>query len=340
MVVGRVTKFAAVSFVTGTLSLGFAVAVHAADSTVVINQVSSSQVSGSTSSNDSTGSFVTVKTSEKNNTSTNSTSKKTPDAIGADTNEGFSKNSVAASDGALNSTVAVTASSTDSASKTATALTDGVSKGASAGATLVASSGGTGSGLGRLNALSSTDNKTSAAVAVSPDVQAKLRAQQAMPFAYAATIGQSSPAVGQFSLGDSSPVKADAPVPVAPPKNLPIQGALQGLNAVLSMVTLPFLDQSAFLGVNQHHSHNGKIILVMIVIAVAAFVAVGRFVDMLRASGFAHAARADASNIFSSFATPSKSEFFLDLRIQPQTRFFWCQKQSFNVPTLERKGGE
>ncbi len=314
MVVGRVTKFAAVSLLTGTLSLGFAAIAHAESTVTIDNYVNSGQmVGGSGSSGGTTGGSV----NEKDSVSTANTTQITVKTV---SNDKVDKSLIK-----TNASVDGDGSGNVSSGSTATEVKAGpnnASKSDSAGGSTVNSNvGGSANNNGSGGQASVLSNSSSSQpVAVSPNVAAQLQVRQPQFLGQTAVIRRTEVQLGAMTLADTTQTKSSAPDPAAPVKDLPIQGALQGFASVLSATILPLGSFSAFLTTAAQTHGVGVIILVIIVLSASTLVA-GRFVDMLRASGYAHAARADASNHF-FFATPSKSEFFLGLRAQSQLTFF------------------
>ncbi|MFI5240676.1 MAG: hypothetical protein ACHQUB_03130 [Candidatus Saccharimonadia bacterium] len=316
----KVTKIAAVSMVASTISLVFVVSANAATSSLSTTSSNttvssnSTTVSSSGNSNQATplvgntqtaggnqaapvgsGTNQTGSNSGTSLTNQNTTSGSNPNNLIGKSAQGNSTSSASTLAGtnssAGTSTLGSSMTPTDQSVNSAAQTTDTTGL----NSMIPASS----------SATAATDVSASSALPVTPKVQAQLVAQWSQPTQYPVTISRQGSDVVPVAPTPSVPAKT----PPQPPKNLPIQGALQGISAILATTTLPRpLQHSVGLAVLAAPVLATSLISLFGLLIALIDIASARFVDRLRASGFAHAARGDASAAL-TFATPQNVSF-------------------------------
>lgn len=324
MVVGKVTKYLTVSLVSSGLALGLAASVHASGPVEVAHGETTSVTEGDTQSSNST----TVNINEQSS-STSQVSNQTVVQTGSSNTDIVTSSSkaVVSQAGGLNSDSGSGSDKTGltSVSNHDVALSQNDDEHASSDKVVAGGAG--------------TDGGQGTPVIAEPAVKAQLAVQQTLPLVQTATIRQAEVSTG--GLVDSQPVAPSSPAaPAVPAKDLPIQGALDGLNAVLANGLLSVRSLVGGLWAGTTTTPASSLMLLLTVIVLTATVVVGRFVDMLRASGYSHAARADASEALSYLATQLKVSSLLAYVPSYEPAFFGVRNKVFNVPNLYKKGGE
>jgi hypothetical protein len=323
MVVRRVTKYLSVSLVSGGLMLGFASVAHAQTSVVVDNQSGSLVQNDNTPSDDSGQSNSQTKSQNISNTTIEIDSTTSQSQIVQNSDADFNANG----------------STLESKDGSGTHNKDHV-KSLSEASITTGDGGVEKNDVNGLNAKAKADEQAGSSPVVAPNIQSSLISQQSLPLNQAATFSHTSKNRIVLALANNAPSETPPAAPVVPHKDLPIQGALAGLNDVLANITMPLRGLSAILLAGAHESYPVGLIVFVASIVVAGLVIAGRFVDMLRASGYSNAARADALDAIYSFATQFKVSYVLAYVPRYQLAFFGVRNKVFNVPNLTKEGGE
>lgn len=331
MVVSKVTKYLAVSLVSTGLMFGLAAVAHAEGSVVVDQKnVSDSSVGNSGSElgvvdkqagSSSSTTQTTIQIDASSNSKTDVSTVHSGSNDGASTSGG-SSSSVLSSGTSGPDNLGVIGSGVQPSNKGADDL--GKTLGVDQNST-PAFGGGSG--------------PHEAATEATPSVQQELNTQQSLPLSQTATFRQSTPNLGTPALTSQAPVAPATPTPAAPAKDLPIQGALAGINGVLANTLLPLRGlTTALLGAVRNTS--AIRFLLAYILVLFAVVSAGRFVDLLKASGYSHAARADVLSPISYLATQSKVSLSLAYVPSYKPTFFGVRNKVLNVPKSFKKGGE
>lgn len=288
----KAAKLAAASFVTGILSLSFAMAAHGA----VVSTDTKSQTGGTSTSTEPvsmTSDTVSVATATTHDQKTVTVVSSGDDSTG----------------------VSKTTSSSDQSH--VPPMTGGPTKPTASGLDKRVDSN-TATGLSSNEPQNVGANKDSGIPVVTSDSptpptpqpvssEVAMQIQTKMAIAVRSTFNPPSQGLMSESIPATPPISTPAPK-VPAPKSLPIQGALQGFSSVLATTVLPIRIQAISFAAATQASAPIRVIILVSILLLAATAVVARFVDQLRASGYAHAARADALNLF-SFATPQKVSF-------------------------------
>ncbi len=313
----RAAKFVTTSIVTGVLSLGFAVATHAADtsaaevdnySTTVVTthktQTISVAESNSNINNDSDG-----------NDSTEQSLSQYSNDVNVTLQSSVSSNDLELSNTTTSTKVDTTATDVDgkrlgsSDSHLSMSLVGAVNPELNSGS------------FGPSSSSSSAQKTLAAPTPVTPEFQARLQAKMSQLSGGHSAIRHAEPSYGLAAL-DTSANLPDTPVAPAPAKDLPIQGALAGISNTLSNITLPTVREFMVAMVaSLRTTITVGLILAITLISLVSLSVKRRFVDELKSSGYSHAARADVSDSI-LFATPTKVSFAWAVQPSQKLTFF------------------